>query len=218
MRILHFAFVGALCAVPLSAQNAPVDYFPPRGEWETRTPDQVGMDADKLEAAVRYAVEHESRAPRELSKYISTTLANEPHGEIIGPVRGPRRRSTESSCVRRGYIVAEWGPTTTRRHDVQRHQDLPVDSRRSGGRPRHDPLGGGPECSGLRTDGDHFDGPSTTPRSPGTICCDRPATGAARCGASPIGPIDQPGASPSTTYPTNRCTSRGRSTSTTTCA
>ncbi|MBK8974760.1 MAG: serine hydrolase [Planctomycetes bacterium] len=105
-------------AVSLRAQAGTVasqqPYFPPRGEWATRTPQQVGMNAERLDEAIAFAVGHESRAPHDLREFIATTLANEPHGEIVGPVVD---RDAPNGCVvRHGYLVAEWGPT--RRADM----------------------------------------------------------------------------------------------------
>ena len=37
-------------------------YFPPRGEWETREPAEVGMDADWLQGAIELSLAHENPA------------------------------------------------------------------------------------------------------------------------------------------------------------
>ena len=98
--------VLCVLATTLSALQSEV-YFPPRGEWDTRLPEEVGMDPRLLLDAVDFAMEHEAATPVDLRKYISNSLANEPHGEIVGPVkdRGPM----SGLIVRRGYLVAEWG-------------------------------------------------------------------------------------------------------------
>lgn len=116
-RAARIHLVAALVAVALGAPHLRAQeaasgtqtYFPPRGEWHVRQPGDVGMDAARLQAAVAFALEHESRAPRDLRQYIRTTLANEPHGEIIGPVVD--RGEPNGLVVRNGYLVAEWGPT-----------------------------------------------------------------------------------------------------------
>lgn len=105
-----FAVALLALAVRLPCQSAAdAPYFPPRGEWATRTAQQVGMNEELLDQAVRFAKEHDSGAPRDLAKYIASTLANEPHGELIGPTR--ERGDTNGVIVRHGYLVAEWGPT-----------------------------------------------------------------------------------------------------------
>lgn len=87
-------------------------YFPPAGDWWTLASDQldqVGLDPERLDQAVQFALEHDSGVEEDLRTYIATTLANEPHGEIIGPTR--ERGATNGLIIRRGAIVAEWGPT-----------------------------------------------------------------------------------------------------------
>ncbi|MFT7487544.1 MAG: CubicO group peptidase (beta-lactamase class C family), partial [Candidatus Paceibacteria bacterium] len=82
-------------------------YYPPRGEWETRLPEEVGMDPGRLLEAVNFAIEHEAETAVDLREYISSTLANEPHGDIVGPVRN--RGEMTGLIIHRGYLVAEWG-------------------------------------------------------------------------------------------------------------
>ncbi len=95
----------ALIATPSALQSEV--YFPPRGDWDTRLPEEVGMDPALLLDAVDFAIDHEASTPVDLREYISSALANEPHGEIIGPVkdRGPMT----GVIIRHGYLVAEWG-------------------------------------------------------------------------------------------------------------
>lgn len=108
-RLLGRSVLSALSLVPLSAARQDPVYFPPRGEWERREPAEVGMDAEALDAAVALAVESEAATPVDLAEFIATTLANEPHGEIVGPTRG--RGAANGVVVKDGYVVAEWGPT-----------------------------------------------------------------------------------------------------------
>lgn len=39
-------------------------YFPPRGDWQRRMPEQAGLNPAALSAAVEYAQANENRAPR----------------------------------------------------------------------------------------------------------------------------------------------------------
>ncbi len=99
-------FVG-LILVPaaLSAQ-----YAPGRGDaWETRRPDQVGMDADGVQAAVDYALAHEAPQPRDQEEGQNRSFGREPYGFGIGPFKA--RSGAAGVIVRHGYIVAEWGDT-----------------------------------------------------------------------------------------------------------
>lgn len=84
--------------------------FPPPGTWPLVEPaerERLGFDLERLDAAVRGAIAREARTPNDLQEFIATTLANEPHGEIVGPVkdRGP----ATGLVVRSGHLVARWG-------------------------------------------------------------------------------------------------------------
>lgn len=115
MQLVRRSALAAMLAAPLAslllaattrAQDA-APYYPPRGEWAKRRPDQVGMNAERLDEAVLYALDHEASTPTDLEEYIATTLANEPHGEIVGPIKN--RGPMSGLILRHGYLVAEWG-------------------------------------------------------------------------------------------------------------
>ncbi len=90
--------------------NTDSRYFPGRwAEWEKRTPEQVGMDAEKLKAAVEFAKKSENRDSKNLANVIATAFANEPHNQIVGPTKN--RGSANGVIIKNGYIVAEWGDT-----------------------------------------------------------------------------------------------------------
>ena len=44
----------------LAQRAAPGAYFPERFDWQTRTPEQAGVDAAKLDAAIKFAVANEN--------------------------------------------------------------------------------------------------------------------------------------------------------------
>jgi CubicO group peptidase (beta-lactamase class C family) len=89
------------------AADAAARAYYPGAEWERRTPQQVGMDAAKLQEAVAFAVASESKAPRDLEAAHYQTFGREPFGEAVGPFK--ERGDPTGMIVRRGYIVAEWG-------------------------------------------------------------------------------------------------------------
>ena len=53
--------------------------------WETRAPEQVGMSAAGVQAAVEYALEHETSQARDREFQHSRSFGREPLGEGIGP-------------------------------------------------------------------------------------------------------------------------------------
>ena len=65
------------------------------------------MDSAKLAEAVAFAIERESRAPRDLEEAHYRTFGREPFGEAVGPFR--TRGDPTGIILRGGYIVAEWG-------------------------------------------------------------------------------------------------------------
>ena len=97
---------GILLALATSAVFA-ADYFPARGNWEQRTPAQVGMNAAGLQAAIDFAIANEATDPRDLGLRHEMTFGREPHGSGVGPFR--TRAPATGVVVRNGYLVAEWG-------------------------------------------------------------------------------------------------------------
>ncbi|WP_162425688.1 serine hydrolase domain-containing protein [Pontibacter pudoricolor] len=81
-------------------------YYPGKGDnWETRKPEQVGMDATLLEQAVAWAKTQETT---QIQKDFSTQ--KEIFGEPLGPLPATRA-NTNGIILKDGYIVAEWGDT-----------------------------------------------------------------------------------------------------------
>jgi CubicO group peptidase (beta-lactamase class C family) len=89
---------------------AAADYFPPAGQWQTATPQSLGVDADKLTAAVAYAIASENTAPKDQAIVQATTFgAREPYDQIIGPMSV--RAAANGLIIYRGKLIAEWGNT-----------------------------------------------------------------------------------------------------------
>lgn len=109
--MMRLFLTTALCASSIAsahAQRSTMPYVPaPGAAWEHRTPDQVGMDATKVQEAVAFAKERESRASRDLEEAHYQSFGREPFGNAVGPFK-PRGDQT-GVIVRNGYIVAEWG-------------------------------------------------------------------------------------------------------------
>ena len=99
--------LGAL--VPgVRAQRTMAPYFPPDGAWATKAPDELGMDAAALAAAVRFAESRESTRAMDFSDQERT------FGSMLGSV--PTRRSTTNGLVIfKGYVVASFGDPTASR-------------------------------------------------------------------------------------------------------
>ena len=102
--------------VTASAYSQPIAnsagaYFPERFDWQRRAPEQVGMDADALNEAVRFVKTKDNPAPRDQAMAWAKSFGiSEPYfGGLIGPTKV--RAPMNGLIVRRGYVVAEWGET-----------------------------------------------------------------------------------------------------------
>jgi CubicO group peptidase (beta-lactamase class C family) len=101
----------ALCcvaALSVRAQQSEEIYYPGSGDnWERRTPQQVGMDATRINEAIAFAQAHESKSPRNLELAHYQTFGREPFGQGVGPFK--ERGDPTGVILRHGYLVAEWG-------------------------------------------------------------------------------------------------------------
>jgi CubicO group peptidase (beta-lactamase class C family) len=103
-----FAVVALLAAATGAAAQQP--YVPgPGAGWDRREPAAVGLEPDRVRAAVELALAAASQSPRDLLENHRRSFGREPHGEAVGPFR--ERGEAAGVIVRNGYIVAEWGDT-----------------------------------------------------------------------------------------------------------
>ncbi len=109
LRTTLGVFACALIASLGAPSLALAQYVPERGDWETRTPAEVGMNPAGVDAAVAFALEHEVGVERDQELSQSQSFGREPNGDGIGPFKV--RAGPAGVIVRNGYIVAEWGDT-----------------------------------------------------------------------------------------------------------
>ena len=83
------------------------EYFPPAGEWQHRSPTMLGMDSVKMAEAIRFAIESESKMPRDQVAAQAIGFRNEPYDNPIGAL--PPRGAPSGIIIYKGYIVGEWG-------------------------------------------------------------------------------------------------------------
>lgn len=79
-------------------------YFPSKGEWQNRRPEELGMDSAKLAEAVAYAQSQKGDITKNFSNQ------EEVFGTLLGPI--PKERADSNGMIiRHGYVVAQWGNT-----------------------------------------------------------------------------------------------------------
>jgi CubicO group peptidase (beta-lactamase class C family) len=108
-----FAFVlSQILVLSLPAQKkkttGPAYYYPPASQWEQRSAQAMGFDSIRLQQAVQFAIDHESKEPRNLKEahYLSA-FGREPFGFPIGPMK--ERGPCSGLVIKNGYIVTTWG-------------------------------------------------------------------------------------------------------------
>ena len=110
-RLVLLASVFAINAFPADAQNTnggqPALPYYPDAAWQHRTPAEAGIDPQRLQQAIEFAIAHETKAPRDLVLNHYQTFGREPFGDAIGPIRD--RGGPTGVVIRHGYIVADWG-------------------------------------------------------------------------------------------------------------
>ena len=87
------------------AASAP--YYPERFEWQHKRPEEVGMDAARVNEAVQVSITRENPAPKDMALFLNGSFGKEPYSTIIGPIKD--RGAASGLISRHGYIVAEWG-------------------------------------------------------------------------------------------------------------
>jgi CubicO group peptidase (beta-lactamase class C family) len=106
------AAVAALAILSSASAQQVVPFFPERGEWPSRPPQQSGFDVARLDEAIKFAVANETSQPKDQALVQRQTFGKsepEPHNAIIGPMK--TRAALNGLIVHRGYVVAEWGDT-----------------------------------------------------------------------------------------------------------
>lgn len=111
---MKYLFFATIWATTLYSANSPAaeHYFPPAGQWQQATAQSLGVNADKLQQAVDYAIASENPAAKDQAIVQATTFgAREPYDQIIGPMSV--RAAANGLIVYRGKVIATWGDTAS---------------------------------------------------------------------------------------------------------
>jgi CubicO group peptidase (beta-lactamase class C family) len=100
-------FPALFCLTSLAPSLAQVQttgtYFPVAGQWQKKSPEELGLDRAKLEEAIAFAQAHGSKWDFEKDQVRTFGLP-------LGPL--PKQRAaTNGIILRRGYMVAQFGDT-----------------------------------------------------------------------------------------------------------
>lgn len=100
-------FVVLLLSLCFSAGAQVKTYFPAAGNWERKSPTSFQLDSTAVNQAIQFAIENETKFPKNLWLSQAMQFGKEPFSDPIGPMasRGP----AAGVIVYKGYIIATWG-------------------------------------------------------------------------------------------------------------
>ena len=96
-----------LCIFLIAPELPAAEYFPAKGDWQSRPAKQLGFDQDRLSKAVQFAKNNEYSGDRDLRIAILKGFAREPFHEILGPTK--KRGGPAGMIIKNGYLAASWG-------------------------------------------------------------------------------------------------------------
>lgn len=103
MRRIYVLFILFIGLGQLYGQT----YFPEKNNWEERTPESMGLNAEAIQTAVTFAEDNEYSGSKDLRIAILEGFRREPFHEILGPTK--KRGGPAGLILKDGYIVARWG-------------------------------------------------------------------------------------------------------------
>lgn len=108
-RIKRFFLILSLFLLCLQTVSGQKLYFPD-SIWQTRTPQELKLNAAIIDSAVRFAIQNEVKMPYDLRLANINAFAvnaREPNYKIIGPMKD--RGKPAGLIIKNGFIVAQWG-------------------------------------------------------------------------------------------------------------
>jgi CubicO group peptidase (beta-lactamase class C family) len=107
----HYVSFLLLCCICVGKvegqQNKTSSYFPPAGKWETKMPAVLGLDSIIIKEAINFAINNESKMPRDQELSQALSFGKEPFSDGVGPFA--ERGDPSGIIIYKGYIVASWG-------------------------------------------------------------------------------------------------------------
>lgn len=84
------------------------EYFPEKYNWESKSPESMGLEATIIKEAIDFAVAHESQEDPNLKiAHYEGGFGREPFGYPVGPMK--IRGEATGLIIYKGYVVGQWG-------------------------------------------------------------------------------------------------------------
>lgn len=107
---MKYLVLGCLLAISVQLIAQEHYYYPAKGvDWESKSPSEFGIDPQKLEEAIQFAMQNEYSGPEDLRRAILKGFEREPYHEILGPTK--KRGGPAGMILKSGYAIARWGDT-----------------------------------------------------------------------------------------------------------
>jgi len=101
-------FFFLLCLLSFSKGKAQQNnYYPIAGQWDVKSPAYFGIDSNKIQEAISFAITNETKASRNLRLSQAIQFGKEPFSDPIGPMS--ERGDATGVIIYKGYIIASWG-------------------------------------------------------------------------------------------------------------
>ena len=108
MRKITLSFFASFfLLVTIYAQNEKQSYFPGKNNWESKSPESLGVNKTKLQEAIDFAQANEYSGSRDLRIAILKGFSHEPFHYLAG--RTKKRGGPAGVILKNGFIIAQWG-------------------------------------------------------------------------------------------------------------
>lgn len=103
--------LGIFLLVTIVSHAQSKQYFPSQHNWETKSPSSFNIDTNKINQAIAFAKDNETKLPKNLWLSQAMQYGKEPFSDPIGPMadRGP----AAGLIVYKGFVIASWGNTNS---------------------------------------------------------------------------------------------------------
>ena len=105
LLLLAFMNLGYVFAQKKTVVTKP--YFPSTLQWENKSANEVGIDSLLLREAIQFAVNNETKVPKDQEMAQILNFYKEPFSDGVGPFA--TRKSSSGLVIRKGYIIGSWG-------------------------------------------------------------------------------------------------------------
>ncbi len=107
MKITKVPVLAIITLLLQSQMSSGQTYFPDRGQWESKSPTEVGMNEGALQDAMAFAESNEYSGSVDMRIATYEAFRREPYHQLTGPTK--KRGGPAGMIIKDGYMVAQWG-------------------------------------------------------------------------------------------------------------